>query len=273
MLYFHGNGCDLGEMALDLRDYAAEFQMHVIGVEWTGYGYNLGSPSEGALNQDALDAWTFVANEWKIPSDQIVIFGRSIGTGPAVWLSHRLTLEKTPPAKLILQSPYTSIRGVVSHVVGRAAGPLISNIWCSVEKIPEISCPLLIIHGERDALIPCVQGIALYEIAGTPEERKTLQLCKTADHNSWNETRDIFEPIVTFLGNAEFKDDSGLLAEVTVNPELLVVPPEAERHVQSLEAKLRKKHEAGPGLVRSMSAATRSSIAATKSLISSKREQ
>lgn len=94
LLYFHGNGCDLGEMALDLREYAAEFQMHVIGVEWTGYGYNVGSPSEGALNQDALDAWKFVVTEWKVPSHQIVIFGRSIGTGPAVWLSHRLTIEK-----------------------------------------------------------------------------------------------------------------------------------------------------------------------------------
>jgi len=94
MIYFHGNGCDLGEMALDLREYAAEFQMNVLGVEWTGYGYNLGNSSEGALNQDALDAWTFVVNELKVPPHKIVIFGRSIGTGPAVWLSHRLTIEK-----------------------------------------------------------------------------------------------------------------------------------------------------------------------------------
>lgn len=75
--------------------------------------------------------------------------GRSIGTGPATWLAANKTI-----GALVLVSGFTSLRGVVKHVVGSFAQHLIKERFVNVENISRVICPTFILHGKMDALIP-----------------------------------------------------------------------------------------------------------------------
>jgi hypothetical protein len=158
-LYFHGNAEDLGRcrhFCSSLRDL---FHVHVLAVEYPGYGCCPGVPDEESVMANAVAAMTFITETLHWPRDSIKIFGRSIGTGPAV----ALAAKHLDVAGVILVSPFTSIREVFSKHAGDWASGYVDNIFCNREIVPVLRSPTLVLHGIEDQIVPFDHGTKVYD--------------------------------------------------------------------------------------------------------------
>lgn len=108
-MYFHGNGEDifLGYELLDHLRY--NLKINVVAVEYPGYGLYKGNPSEEVILEDSQLVMEFLIKKLKIPPENIIIMGRSIGSGPATYVA-----SKYKVGSLVLISAFTSLRAVVS---------------------------------------------------------------------------------------------------------------------------------------------------------------
>lgn len=88
LLYFHGNAEDVG-LSADLLDHLMPtLKIHILAVEYPGYGiYWTKEPSEKQIFDDALWVYDFITTEYGFGEKDIIIFGRSIGSGPATWVA------------------------------------------------------------------------------------------------------------------------------------------------------------------------------------------
>lgn len=125
--------------------------------------------------------------------------GRSIGTGPAIWLS-----AERKPGALALISPHTSIRGVVRDLfgLGVVAQFLVNERFRNLEIIKQVTCPTFILHGEKDKLIPPSHSQLLCKNCAGPT---CLLRPKKMDHNSFNIKEDLCKPLRQFLGAVFFE--------------------------------------------------------------------
>uniref|UniRef100_A0A6B2LFI1 Serine hydrolase domain-containing protein n=1 Tax=Arcella intermedia TaxID=1963864 RepID=A0A6B2LFI1_9EUKA len=197
MIYCHGNACDIGGMYQEFEYYSKFFQLNVIGVEYPGYGVSPGLPNASDISRDTRIVWEFLVGELNIPPGNIIVFGRSIGTGVACRLVYDLQKLQTAPAALILQSPYRSISHIADDLMGPVVGLLAPKIFDNEAFIKEIQVPLLFIHGTKDTLIASSHSQELYQLSKA--EKKLIHLAVGADHNFWNFQDDICDPIVLFL--------------------------------------------------------------------------
>lgn len=149
MIYFHGNAEDLGKTLPFLQMIQSKFSVHIVAVEYPGYGVYDGAPSERAVFQDADRVQDFVRKALRRQPRHIVAMGRSIGTGPACYLA-----SKWGVGALVLISPYTSIRKVVKHMFGALSQYIIKERFKNFEMIEDVICPTFILHGEKDTVIP-----------------------------------------------------------------------------------------------------------------------
>ena len=119
-------------------------------MEYPGYGlYKSEKKSNaGKIIEDAQYLYDYLQKNLGLPEKQIILFGRSIGSGPATWLASR-----NNPGALVLMSPFTSIRGVVKDIAGRLAQYLIKERFNNLSNIKDVKCPVLFIHGKKDKLI------------------------------------------------------------------------------------------------------------------------
>lgn len=202
ILYLHANACDVGGMERELRDISRICGVHVLAVEYPGYGvYNsedqkIITTAEG-INAAAEHAVELLISQGVLP-EQIILFGRSIGTGPAAYLARLFAARGWTPGGLILQSPYVSIHRIISEYF-RLGTWLVDNHWdnkSNIEKLGE-NIPILIIHGELDEIIPVSQGKELY--SSCPSKRKHIVCPRTASHNEWGIMQDILKPVRDFV--------------------------------------------------------------------------
>lgn len=159
ILYSHGNAVDLGGVRY-VMEYYHKLGFSVLAYDYQGYGLSEGTPSESHSYDDIKAAYNFLITTKAIPANRIVLMGNSLGTGPTLDLAKRIP----PPAAVILQSPYLSAYHVATKY------PLFPfNRFENYEKIDRINAPLLIIHGERDIVIPIEHGRELFEKAHAPK--------------------------------------------------------------------------------------------------------
>lgn len=148
-MYFHGNAEDLG-LAWELLDHLrSSLKMHVLAMEYPGYGIYPGTTSAERIMDDALSVWMYLTQELGILSSDIILFGRSLGSGPAIELAAHVN-----PAALLLMTAYISIREVVASLAGRMASFMVKERFRNIESIQDVKCPTFLIHGLRDTLIP-----------------------------------------------------------------------------------------------------------------------
>lgn len=220
LLYFHGNAEDLG-LTLDMMDlFRTILKIHVMAMEYPGYGLYSGKPNAARILEDANCVFSFVETELKIKPHNIFVFGRSIGSGPATWLArHRF------PGCLLLMSPYTSIRAVVRNIAGKLAQYLVAERFKNIDSMPYIICPTFIVHGQKDTLIPYSHAQKLHEqCAGLCY----LHLPEEMDHNNFDYYQDLLLPIATFWTQAEISltPDSAENRYIFVPEQFLVMPEE-----------------------------------------------
>jgi fermentation-respiration switch protein FrsA (DUF1100 family) len=124
-----------------------------------------GSPSEAGFNADARSALGFLPRE-AIPANRLVLYGESLGSGVAVTLATQHDV-----AALILEAPFTSVAEVAQcHFPYVPAARMVIDRFDSLSRISRIKVPILVLHGERDRVVPIRYGRALYEAAPEPKE-------------------------------------------------------------------------------------------------------
>ena len=120
----------------------------------------------------------------------IIICGRSIGSGPSIFLS-----SQRSPGAVILISPFTSICQVVKSLVG-FMNLFIKDRFVNINIIEKVTSPILFIHGQNDDIVPFQHSIDLSKKCKCPYE---IILPEEMDHNEINIYDDFLEPLTTFL--------------------------------------------------------------------------
>ena len=124
--------------------------------DYRGYGRSQGRPSEEGLYQDALGAHDYLTRTRMIRPERIVLFGRSLGAAVA----GELAVQK-PAAGLILESSFPSIEAVAKfHYGGLPVHWLLGADFKLIDRLPQLSLPKLIIHGDQRRHYPARIGQA-----------------------------------------------------------------------------------------------------------------
>jgi fermentation-respiration switch protein FrsA (DUF1100 family) len=165
ILFFHGTGTNLSreiEYLARLHDLGTT----VFAFDYRGYGQSSGKPSEQGTYQDAASALDYLRTRGWEPG-QIIYCGRSLGAAVALDLA-----VKNPPAGLVLESPFTSLAGLICYHY-QLTCPMLrqvySGIYDNLGKITALRSPLLIIQGEEDTVVPRQMAEELFRRAREPK--------------------------------------------------------------------------------------------------------
>ena len=173
ILYSHGNSEDLGDIRPILTNLR-NLGFAVFGYDYQGYGSSQGQPSESASYRDIEAAYNYLTQKLGVPPQQIIIYGRSVGGGPSVDLASRKLA-----AGLILESTFISAFRVVTVI------PIVPfDKFANLHKIKQVNCPVLVMHGKADEVIPFWHGEQLFAAAN---KSKLSLWVETANHNNLSE--------------------------------------------------------------------------------------
>ena len=164
VLYLHGNAAHIGHRAYRLGPFQ-RLGWGVLLLEYRGYGGNPGRPSEAGLIIDA-PAGLAALQAMGFSLSAIVVWGESLGTGPAV----QLAVEHKVGA-VLLESPYTSIADIARlryrlFPVDR----LLLDRFDSLRRVGSVQAPVLVMHGAHDQIVPVAMGRAVYAAAPDPKQ-------------------------------------------------------------------------------------------------------
>ena len=165
VLYFHGNAGSLRRWGKRAPRFT-QLGWNVLMPDPRGYGKSRGRLSEAALHDDA-DAWYQLLRQlW--PQDRIVVYGRSLGGGLAV----PVAAANTPKA-LVLESPFANLYEVVrSYSVLLPYRLLLRYPFRNDKAIAHVTCPVLILHGQHDTVVPYTSALTLYALVPTTVQRE-----------------------------------------------------------------------------------------------------
>jgi uncharacterized protein len=155
-----------------LQSQLYELQMlgyNVFAFDYRGFGRNRGRPSEKGLYEDGLAAYRYAVDHLRIPPSRIVLAGRSLGSAVAVELSTRV-----PSAGLLLLSALDAVPAAAARFYPWAPVYwLASQRFDSAAKLSRVRGPVVMVHGERDQLIPI--GVARAMFRRLPEPKLILE--------------------------------------------------------------------------------------------------
>lgn len=169
ILYSHGNAEDIFTSTPFFEDLS-EAGFNVLAYDYRGYGTSEGASSEKNSYEDIETAYNYLVNEQKISPDKIIIHGRSLGGAVSIDLA-----SKKKCGGLIVESSFVSAFRVMTKI---QLYPF--DKFESIHKISNVKCPILIIHGTKDTLIPFWHSEKLLEKANEP---KTFYVVENAGHN------------------------------------------------------------------------------------------
>jgi uncharacterized protein len=166
VVYFHGNAGNLsgrGDIADLLRH---ELDEPVLIVDYPGYGKSGGSPTEAGCYACADAAYEWLTDVQKIPAENIILYGASLGGGVAVELASR-----KPHRALVLLATFTSMPEIGQRMLPYfPVRWLMRNRFNSLAKLQHCNGPIFIAHAQGDDLIPFEHGKRLFEAAPQPKE-------------------------------------------------------------------------------------------------------
>ena len=175
VVYFHGNG---GNLALwsDVLVGLWHQQLDVIAVDYRGYGLSTGSPSEQGLYRDVDATARHVRDHLRRADLPLVYWGRSLGTPMAAYAA-----AKYPGDAVVLEAGFPSMRSVLeTNPVLWLLSWFASYRFATAEWMQAVRQPTLVLHGDRDSIIPYRLGQRLYESLPGP---KTFVTIPGGDHN------------------------------------------------------------------------------------------
>lgn len=181
VLFFHGNG-EIVEDYLDLATIYLQLGFNFFPVDYRGYGHSTGSPSVTAMLRDAHVIFEYVRGWMK---DQgyggpLIVMGRSLGSASALELASCYA-EKIDG--LIIESGFAHTRSIL-RILGinmEALGIREEDGFRNLDKMRTFGKPTLVIHAERDHILPFADGEALFKAC--PASDKTFLKIFRANHN------------------------------------------------------------------------------------------
>ena len=190
VLFCHGNGGNIGDRVLHAK-LLVDAGLDVLLFDYRGYGRSTGRPGEEGTYSDARAARAALLRR-EIDPERTLYLGESLGGAVAL----KLALE-SPPAGLILQSAFTGVRQVAREHYGFIPAPLVPDAYPSLERVRGLRTPLLVLHGERDEIVPVSHARALFEAAAEP---RRLHLFPGVGHNDLVEGRGYAEVMRSWVG-------------------------------------------------------------------------
>jgi len=203
ILFFHGNAEDLGLSHAFVQHMRDQLKMNVLAVEYPGYDLIKNIPSsEKAVQEVVLTVFRFVVDELRVAYEQIFLFGRSIGSGPATYLASTF-----PVGGLILVAAFASINEVIKALAGSIVARAFGERFPNISLIGNVSCPTLFIHGEKDSLVPPEQSVALFKQC---RARKLLITPPGLEHNTnlWSDASFLAVPAINFFGLPGYQQET-----------------------------------------------------------------
>jgi uncharacterized protein len=174
ILFCHGNGGNVGDRLLDAQLLAGA-GFNVLLFDYRGYGRSTGRPTEQGTYRDALAAKDALLMQPECDRRGVVYLGESLGGAIALELALR-----APPRGLILQSTFTSVRALAHLHYRVIPSALVPDAYPSLRRIGELRAPLLVVHGDRDEVVPLSQGRELFDAAPGP---KRIHVFRGLGHN------------------------------------------------------------------------------------------
>jgi uncharacterized protein len=164
----HGNAGNVGDRVAHAAVLTA-VGFDVLLFDYRGYGASSGSPGERGTYRDARAARARLLREPGVDRARVLYVGESLGGAVALELA-----LAHPPAGLVLLSAFTSVRAMARRHYPLIPPAMVPDAYPSLRLIGGLRAPLLVMHGEDDAIVPVQQGRALYEAA--PEPKRMLVL-------------------------------------------------------------------------------------------------
>jgi len=190
IFYLHGNAGDLQRWG-NIVSYLVNWNYNVYIMDYRTYGKSFGELSEANMYDDTQMCYEHL--KMLTNSEEIIVFGRSLGTGLATHIS-----AKNNPKKLVLETPYLNIADVAKHrfpifPVKR----LLKYQFPSDKYIAEVSCSVAIFHGTSDLVVPYESGKKLYDL--TNKANSILITIDEGEHNNLIEFTEYQENLKSFL--------------------------------------------------------------------------
>ncbi|OEU15515.1 alpha/beta-hydrolase [Fragilariopsis cylindrus CCMP1102] len=158
ILFSHGNAEDLGMIYDWFNDLARVLRVNIMAYDYTGYGKSNGAPCEENCYADIDAAYQYLLDVRRLQPEQIVLYGRSLGSGPSCFLAQKSAKEGKSVGGVILQSPLLSAYRVAFDFRFTMIGDKFPNI----DYAPNIKCPVFIVHGTQDEVVPFWHGEDLF---------------------------------------------------------------------------------------------------------------
>ena len=174
LLFCHGNAGNIGDRVRHAALLTAA-GFDVLLFDYRGYGRSSGSPDEQGTYHDAHAALGALLGRPGVDRDRVFYLGESLGGAVAL----ALAVER-PPRGLILQSTFTSIRDVARAHYPFIPTVLIPDAYPSLRLIAGLTAPVLVLHADRDEIVPLAHGRALFEAASEP---KRIRVFPGLGHN------------------------------------------------------------------------------------------
>ena len=163
ILFFHGNAGNLFNRVYKLNELS-KLDLNILIISWRGFSGNKGKPTEKNLYHDAKGAIKWLNNRG-INNKNIILYGESLGTGVATELGQQNVF-----GGIILESPFTSIaKAAKIYYPYLPINLVLKDRYDSIEKIQNITTPVLIMHGKKDDIVPQKMGLDLFEKANEPK--------------------------------------------------------------------------------------------------------
>ncbi len=198
VIFTHGNG----ELIDDhLRKYARyrALGLHVLAVEYRGFGRSAGAPSQDALVDDLRLFRDRLVDDPRVDTSRVAYHGRSLGGGVICQLA-----ALVPPRALVLESTFTSLASFAPRYL--APPFLIRDPYDSLPVVRALDVPTLVIHGRQDRVIPFSHGQQLAEAAA----RSTSWVCDTCGHNDLpHDVEAYWAALATWLADSGITSISG----------------------------------------------------------------
>jgi len=180
LLWFHGNAGNISHRVNNIMWLNRILGVNIMIIDYRGYGRSQGKPSEDGLYQDAEAAIEFLVSERGVnPETELVLFGRSMGAAVAVEMAVRHRVRA-----VILESGFTSVRDMAQRIYPFLPMSLLIHAvearYDTISKVGNVNAPVMVLHGDRDEIVPFKLGEELFEAASEP---KVFYRIRGAGHN------------------------------------------------------------------------------------------
>lgn len=189
IIFSHANAEDMGLCIDYLKKVSELIDCNVIAYDYSGYGLATGEPSEANAFADIEAVYNYARTVLDISWDKIILWGRSIGTGPTVHLAACVRVRG-----IILQCPMAS----VYRIMFKLRFTLMGDRMCNIDKIRKVQAPCYIVHGALDEICPVEHGIELWKRLKRPYP---AFWARNGNHNQLDllDQTEYFERLVEFI--------------------------------------------------------------------------